>query len=141
MVNRLPAVGVFPIPPGTWGDFFVPQSPDPISGFPDPGPIPLPEDFPCPQIVVGAQAQGIQIDDVLSCGAQGAGTFIVELKQDECCGYALDLSLAIPCPILPQEVQAVTSIVDVGEAAAGSTLGTIALLGAGFIRRRITGGI
>jgi len=33
------------------------------------------------------------------------------------------------------------SIVDVGEAAAGSTLGTIALLGAGFIRRRITGGI
>ena len=33
------------------------------------------------------------------------------------------------------------SIVDVGEAAAGSTLGTIALLGAGFIRRRITGGL
>jgi hypothetical protein len=33
------------------------------------------------------------------------------------------------------------SIVDVGEAAAGSTLGTIALLGAGFIRRRVTGGI
>ena len=33
------------------------------------------------------------------------------------------------------------AIVDVGEAAAGSTLGTIALLGAGFIRRRITGGI
>jgi len=33
------------------------------------------------------------------------------------------------------------SIVDIGEAAAGSTLGTIALLGAGFIRRRVTGGI
>ena len=33
------------------------------------------------------------------------------------------------------------SIVDVGEAAAGSTLGTIALLGAGFLRRRITGGL
>ena len=33
------------------------------------------------------------------------------------------------------------SIVDVGDAAAGSTLGTIALLGAGFIRRRITGGL
>ena len=33
------------------------------------------------------------------------------------------------------------SIVDVGDAAVGSTLGTIALLGAGFIRRRITGGI
>nr|MCS5534301.1 hypothetical protein [Candidatus Poseidoniales archaeon] len=33
------------------------------------------------------------------------------------------------------------AIVDIGEAAVGSTLGTIALLGAGFIRRRITGGI
>jgi len=33
------------------------------------------------------------------------------------------------------------SIVDVGEAAVGSTLGTIALLGAGFVRRRFTGGI
>jgi hypothetical protein len=33
------------------------------------------------------------------------------------------------------------AIVDVGDAAVGSTLGTIALLGAGFIRRRITGGI
>jgi hypothetical protein len=33
------------------------------------------------------------------------------------------------------------AIVDIGDAAAGSTLGTIALLGAGFIRRRITGGI
>jgi len=33
------------------------------------------------------------------------------------------------------------AIVDVGEAAAGSTLGTIALLGAGFIRRRVTGGL
>ena len=33
------------------------------------------------------------------------------------------------------------AIVDVGAAAAGSTLGTIALLGAGFIRRRVTGGI
>ena len=31
------------------------------------------------------------------------------------------------------------AIVDIGDAAAGSTLGTIALLGAGFIRRRITG--
>ena len=33
------------------------------------------------------------------------------------------------------------AIVDIGDAAVGSTLGTIALLGAGFIRRRITGGI
>ena len=33
------------------------------------------------------------------------------------------------------------AIVDIGDAAAGSTLGTIALLGAGFIRRRITGGL
>ena len=33
------------------------------------------------------------------------------------------------------------TIVDIGDAAAGSTLGTIALLGAGFIRRRITGGL
>ena len=33
------------------------------------------------------------------------------------------------------------AIVDIGEAAAGSTLGTIALLGAGFVRRRFTGGI
>ena len=33
------------------------------------------------------------------------------------------------------------AIVDVGEAAVGSTLGTIALLGAGFVRRRFTGGI
>jgi hypothetical protein len=33
------------------------------------------------------------------------------------------------------------AIVDIGDAAAGSTLGTIALLGAGFIRRRITGGV
>ena len=33
------------------------------------------------------------------------------------------------------------SIVDIGEAAVGSTLGTIALLGAGFVRRRFTGGI
>jgi hypothetical protein len=33
------------------------------------------------------------------------------------------------------------AIVDIGEAAAGSTLGTIALLGAGFLRRRITGGL
>ena len=33
------------------------------------------------------------------------------------------------------------SIVDVGEAAAGTTLGTIALLGAGFLRRRVTGGL
>ena len=33
------------------------------------------------------------------------------------------------------------TIVDLGEAAAGSTLGTIALLGAGFLRRRITGGL
>jgi len=32
-------------------------------------------------------------------------------------------------------------IVDVGDAAVGSTLGTIALLGAGFIRRRVTGGV
>jgi hypothetical protein len=33
------------------------------------------------------------------------------------------------------------SIVDIGDAAAGSTLGTIALLGAGFLRRRVTGGL
>jgi len=33
------------------------------------------------------------------------------------------------------------AIIDVGDAAAGSTLGTIALLGAGFIRRRVTGGL
>ena len=33
------------------------------------------------------------------------------------------------------------AIVDIGDAAAGSTLGTIVLLGAGFIRRRITGGL
>jgi hypothetical protein len=33
------------------------------------------------------------------------------------------------------------AIVDIGEAAAGSTLGTIALLGAGFLRRRVTGGL
>ncbi len=33
------------------------------------------------------------------------------------------------------------AIVDIGDAAAGSTLGTIALLGAGFIRRRVTGGV
>ena len=33
------------------------------------------------------------------------------------------------------------AIVDIGEAAAGSTLGTIALLGAGFLRRRFTGGL
>jgi hypothetical protein len=33
------------------------------------------------------------------------------------------------------------AIVDIGEAAAGSTLGTIALFGAGFLRRRITGGL
>ena len=33
------------------------------------------------------------------------------------------------------------TIVDIGDAAAGSTLGTIVLLGAGFIRRRITGGL
>jgi len=32
-------------------------------------------------------------------------------------------------------------VINVGEAAAGSTLGTIALLGAGFLRRRITGGL
>ena len=32
-------------------------------------------------------------------------------------------------------------IVDVGDAAMGSALGTIAMLGAGFIRRRITGGL
>jgi hypothetical protein len=32
-------------------------------------------------------------------------------------------------------------VINVGDAAAGSTLGTIALLGAGFLRRRITGGI
>jgi hypothetical protein len=33
------------------------------------------------------------------------------------------------------------AIVDIGDAAAGSTLGTIVLLGAGFLRRRITGGL
>ena len=38
------------------------------------------------------------------------------------------------------EAEAAT-LVDIGDAAAGSTLGTIALLGAGFIRRRITGGV
>ena len=32
-------------------------------------------------------------------------------------------------------------VINVGDAAAGSTLGTIALLGAGFLRRRITGGL
>lgn len=32
-------------------------------------------------------------------------------------------------------------IINVGDAAAGSTLGTIGLLGAGFLRRRITGGL
>jgi hypothetical protein len=93
----------------------VPQSPDPISGFPDPGPIPLAEDFPCPRIVVGPQAQGIQIDDVLSCGAQGAGTFIVELIEKECCGYEMDFKLEIPCPIVgPQTVIAAVQIVDAG---------------------------
>ena len=33
------------------------------------------------------------------------------------------------------------TVVDLGDAAAGSTLGTITLLGAGFLRRRLTGGI
>ena len=33
------------------------------------------------------------------------------------------------------------TIVNVGDAAAGSAIGTIAMLGAGFIRRRITGGL
>ncbi|MDP6324971.1 MAG: hypothetical protein QF684_05345 [Candidatus Thalassarchaeaceae archaeon] len=33
------------------------------------------------------------------------------------------------------------AIVDIGDAAAGSTLGTIVLLGAGFLRRRVTGGL
>ena len=32
-------------------------------------------------------------------------------------------------------------VINVGDAAAGSTLGTIVLLGAGFVRRRLTGGI
>jgi hypothetical protein len=33
------------------------------------------------------------------------------------------------------------SLVDIGDATAASTLGTIALLGAGFLRRRVTGGL
>ncbi|MDP6845255.1 MAG: hypothetical protein QF722_06895, partial [Candidatus Thalassarchaeaceae archaeon] len=32
-------------------------------------------------------------------------------------------------------------VINIGDAAAGSTLGTIALLGAGFLRRRVTGGL
>jgi hypothetical protein len=49
-----------------------------------------------------------------------------------------DLSDVMDKPILETEGGA---IIDISDAAAGSTLGTIALLGAGFLRRRLTGGI
>ena len=114
-IQRCPIPCVFPIPPGEWGDFFIPQSPEPIAEFIDPGPIPVSPDFPCPTIIIsGAQEQGIQLD-VLSCGAQGPGVFKVEIKETECCGFEMDFKLEIPCPIIgPQTVQATTTIVDAG---------------------------
>ena len=49
-----------------------------------------------------------------------------------------DLSDLMDKPLLETEGG---TVVDLGDAAAGSTLGTITLLGAGFLRRRLTGGI
>ncbi|HIF04214.1 MAG TPA: hypothetical protein EYQ80_02010 [Candidatus Poseidoniales archaeon] len=49
-----------------------------------------------------------------------------------------DLSDLMDKPLLETESG---TVVDLGDAAAGSTLGTITLLGAGLLRRRLTGGI
>ena len=46
---------IFPVPQGTWGDFWLPQSPQAIYDF-EYTPVPIAPDVPCPTITIGNQS-------------------------------------------------------------------------------------
>ena len=100
---------IFPIPDGTWGNFWLPQGPEPIFDFEDPVQIPLAPDIPCPVFTVGSQADVLVREVTFVCadgaqGAQVAGKLEVTLTKEDCCAFDLDFDLEIPCPVLLPQV-------------------------------------
>jgi len=91
---------IFPIPDGTWGNFWLPQRPEFIYDFEDPVQIPLAPDIPCPVFTVGSQASTVKRAVSFICPGGAQGNLEVKLTKKDCCAFDLDFELEIPCPVI-----------------------------------------